>query len=139
MSICEHPSIHTHTFMHVYELTVHVLIHVFYIGNFRCSLFLWLWKQQKLNLIQENEISNISVVYDSSASVLAFLSQAVLGYHFRDDEAPHDCLKDAMIPMQIVLNTLEHGLNRPITIEDKKVLLQFQFDHSNLIGLYCDN
>jgi hypothetical protein len=70
---------------------------------------------------------------------LCFMAQAVLGYHFRDDEGPHDCLKDAIIPMQIVLNILEHGLDRPIIIEDKKVLSQCEFDCFNLIFYYYDN
>ena len=62
--------------------------------------------------------------------------QAVLGYHFRDEEAPHDCLRDAIIPMQIVLNTLEHGLNRAIIIEEKKVLFLVSAQSYNQLCYY---
>lgn len=47
--------------------------------------------------------------------------QAILGYEFRDDGKPHDCLLDAMIPMRIVCHTLKYGIKGPIDIEEKMV------------------
>ncbi|OAE25728.1 hypothetical protein AXG93_4368s1880 [Marchantia polymorpha subsp. ruderalis] len=46
------------------------------------------------------------------------LCKIVLGYDFRDDSKPHDCLEDAKIPMKLVLNCIEHGLS-PISIPDE--------------------
>lgn len=56
---------------------------------------------------------------DSYIAGLNDLCKAVLGYEFREDGKPHNCLDDAIIPMKIVLHTLEHGLESPIDIPTK--------------------
>lgn len=58
------------------------------------------------------------------------LCKAVLGYEFREDGKPHDCLIDATIPMRIVLHRLEHGLKGPIDIQEKML------DEGQLCKLY---
>ncbi|KAL3684625.1 hypothetical protein R1sor_002647 [Riccia sorocarpa] len=46
------------------------------------------------------------------------LCKLVLGYDFRDDAKPHDCLEDAKIPMKIALHCIKEGL-KPLTIPDE--------------------
>lgn len=58
------------------------------------------------------------------------LCKAVLGYEFRDDGKPHDCLLDATIPMKIVRHTLKHGIKGPIDIQEKVL------DEGQLCKLY---
>ncbi|KAG0564955.1 hypothetical protein KC19_8G152400 [Ceratodon purpureus] len=42
---------------------------------------------------------------------LSNLCQAILKYNFRDDEKPHDCLEDAIVPMRLVHYRLEHDVS----------------------------
>ncbi|KAH7295524.1 hypothetical protein KP509_27G053300 [Ceratopteris richardii] len=58
------------------------------------------------------------------------LCKAVLGYTFRDDTKPHDCILDATIPMKIVHHVLMHGINGPLDIESKMI------DEGQLCKLY---
>jgi hypothetical protein len=37
--------------------------------------------------------------------------QAVLKYDFREEDKPHNCLDDAIIPMRIVHDWIQHGVD----------------------------
>lgn len=37
--------------------------------------------------------------------------QAVLKYDFREEDKPHNCLDDAIIPMRIVQYWIQHGVD----------------------------
>ena len=75
-------------------------------------------------LLQKTTMQSI---YNLKLSILLIFfvcvvhQQAVLKYEFREDGKPHNCLDDAIIPMKIVLHTLEHGLKSPIDIPTKLV------------------
>ena len=62
--------------------------------------------------------------------------QAVLGYRFRDEGAPHDCLTDAIIPMRIVLHVLEHRLKGRIVIQDTEVGLKYQLIYTTCYSVF---
>lgn len=42
---------------------------------------------------------------------LSSLCQAILKYNFREDDKPHDCLEDAIVPMRLVHYRLEHDVS----------------------------
>ncbi|MCO5607725.1 hypothetical protein L7F22_061924 [Adiantum nelumboides] len=58
------------------------------------------------------------------------LCKAILGYEFREDDKPHDCVIDATIPMRIVHHVLKHGIEGPIDIQIKTL------DEGQLCKLY---
>ncbi|MCO5556783.1 hypothetical protein L7F22_010336 [Adiantum nelumboides] len=57
-------------------------------------------------------------------------AQAILGYEFREDDKPHDCVIDATIQMKIVHHVLKHGIKGPIDIQTKML------DEGQLCKLY---
>ncbi|KAI5080556.1 hypothetical protein GOP47_0003739 [Adiantum capillus-veneris] len=58
------------------------------------------------------------------------LCKAILGYEFREDGKPHDCVIDATIPMRIVHHVLKHGIEGSIDIPAKML------DEGQLCKLY---
>ncbi|CAN6450876.1 unnamed protein product [Victoria cruziana] len=49
------------------------------------------------------------------------LCKSILGYHLREEGAPHVCLDDARGSMKLVKAKLEHGFNDPVVIASKNV------------------
>ena len=81
------------------------------------------------NLSIEQDLNNKS----GSRFNKEFTVQAVLGYKFRDEGAPHDCLTDAIIPMRIVLHVLEHRLKGRVVIQESEVWFKISAHLYNLL------
>jgi len=67
--------------------------------------------------IDHKRVIDTSLVFRDSSWPVAYspslsnLCKAVLKYDFREEDKPHNCLDDAIIPMRIVQNWIQHGVD----------------------------